>query len=271
MKKPDLLYKYRIWDERNTQDSYQNRLLINNEIYLSSANQFNDPFDSSTPFQYQKKDLKKRKIYKKLCWMLKLQNPTLSNFEIHQICKKRLYSGFYKDENYIKEYYENYIKSINEEFGIFSLSKSKSNLLMWSHYSDSHKGYCIGFDHKMLLSISGSLGSVIYSNSFPKLSLFPKSEALDFLKLLRTKSKEWEYEEEYRIVLRGKSRKTIHFTDECIREVILGCNMSEINKNDIIKIVQKKNSSIRIFETKISLKKYELEITEINTPSLVGI
>jgi len=114
-----------------------------------------------------------------MCWMLKQGNPILPNSEIHRICKERIDSGFYKD----------YLKSINEEFGIFSLSKSKNNLLMWSHYADSHKGYCIGFDHEMLLNISGSLGSVIYSNLFPKLSLFPKSDALDFLKLLRTKSK----------------------------------------------------------------------------------
>jgi len=38
--KPEIVYKYRDW-----KNHFHKRLLLNNEIYLSSPKDFNDPFD----------------------------------------------------------------------------------------------------------------------------------------------------------------------------------------------------------------------------------
>ena len=35
-------------------------------------------------------------------------------------------------------------KDINN-FGAFSMSQLKDNILMWSHYANQHKGFCIEF------------------------------------------------------------------------------------------------------------------------------
>lgn len=243
---------------------HQRRILTDNEIYLSSANQFNDPFDSSVPFQYSKRAFTKRNIYKRMLFLAKREYPTLSDDRLKKMCKERLESDFYKDKNYAKEFNEGFVKTVSEEIGVFSLSKDNNNLLMWSHYADSHRGYCIGFDHKMLLELSGSLGSVLYRKKFPRISVNPKNEALDFLKLFRTKSKEWEYENEYRIILPKKARKILKYHDECIKEIILGCNIQDKDKKDIIKIAKQKNSNIKFFETKRNSEKYELIIKELN-------
>jgi hypothetical protein len=37
-------------------------------------------------------------------------------------------------------------KSMSRHFVLLSLSKVRNNLLMWSHYTDSHRGFVIGFD-----------------------------------------------------------------------------------------------------------------------------
>ena len=34
--------------------------------------------------------------------------------------------------------------------GVLSLSKSYNHQLLWSHYADSHKGYCVGYDVSVL-------------------------------------------------------------------------------------------------------------------------
>ncbi len=31
--------------------------------------------------------------------------------------------------------------------GIYSLSKSYNENLMWTHYANKHRGYCLGFDY----------------------------------------------------------------------------------------------------------------------------
>ena len=49
---PQPLFKYRIWN-----DEYQKRLLTHNEVYLASADQFNDPFDASIPYRFKDEEL----------------------------------------------------------------------------------------------------------------------------------------------------------------------------------------------------------------------
>lgn len=36
-----------------------------------------------------------------------------------------------------------------KSFGVVSFSKRNDSILMWSHYADSHKGFCIGFHTKI--------------------------------------------------------------------------------------------------------------------------
>jgi hypothetical protein len=36
-------------------------------------------------------------------------------------------------------------KELNEHFGFLSLTDERNNLLMWSHYTDAHKGFVVGF------------------------------------------------------------------------------------------------------------------------------
>ena len=39
-----------------------------------------------------------------------------------------------------------FIKTINETYGIFSLTTSPNNLVMWTHYAACHSGLVVGFD-----------------------------------------------------------------------------------------------------------------------------
>lgn len=69
---------------------------------------------------------------------------------------------------------------------------------MWSHYSNSHTGFCIAFDADKPLKLSSSLGKVLYDNVYPEINLFDNSTK-NFLRFFITKSNDWEYEAEYRI------------------------------------------------------------------------
>lgn len=87
---------------------------------------------------------------------------------------------------------------------ILCLSKNNDNILMWGHYAYNHKGFVIGFDRNYRF-FKGAF-KVYYSDSIPKLGdgilydfLIQKNETLEELrKIFLTKSKLWEYENEYR-------------------------------------------------------------------------
>ena len=63
---PQPLYKYRVWEEPCKEKQFSRRLLTDNEVYLASADQFNDPFDGTLPFKYPKKELTPENIFLKL-------------------------------------------------------------------------------------------------------------------------------------------------------------------------------------------------------------
>ncbi len=54
---PQPLYKYRQWIEPCVDSQYQKRVLTDNEVYLASADQFNDPFDAAIPFKFREDQL----------------------------------------------------------------------------------------------------------------------------------------------------------------------------------------------------------------------
>lgn len=105
------------------------------------------------------------------------------------------------------------IHNLQEEFeetkrttGISCLSESDSSLLMWAHYANNHKEMCVEYE---LLKISDQLKftpvPVIYTNDRVTLSSL-ESENLDrdtmkiFVESITTKSSEWNYEKEWRII-----------------------------------------------------------------------
>lgn len=58
--------------------------------------------------------------------------------------------------------------SVYSTFGALSLTTDRSNDLMWSHYSNSHRGICIGLDKLALFKATqGIIGPVMYSDEVP--------------------------------------------------------------------------------------------------------
>lgn len=197
---PKVLYKYRDWGLK-----FNKSILENFEIYFSSPSQFNDPFDSTIPVRYDL--LSKSEIIKKSYELLKDEDPFLSRKAIRSESKSRLKSGYYKNKKSQKEFQ---IEYRNKNFGIFSLSSDPKNIIMWSHYSNSHKGFCVGFDTEKLLEYIHSkfqhdgpiidLYDVIYQAEYPIFD--PKNlTAENFAEEpLRVKSSSWKYESEYRLI-----------------------------------------------------------------------
>lgn len=87
--------------------------------------------------------------------------------------------------------------------GIISFTTEDKNILMWSHYADSHKGMVIGFDasHSFFCnpkpydSYTGKLHEVDYSKERPH-DIMNNAKSL-----FTTKAEDWAYENEYRLIV----------------------------------------------------------------------
>jgi hypothetical protein len=86
--------------------------------------------------------------------------------------------------------------------GLFCVTESFSNLLMWAHYANGHRGIAIGFDSGQGLFATAQ--PVTYSDSSPVINRLKDDWALMADKSMLWKSKAWEYEKEWRVVARFK-------------------------------------------------------------------
>ena len=260
---PQPLYKYRVWEEPCKELQYSRRILTHNEVYLASADQFNDPFDGALPFKYPKKDLTPENIYLKLHELGKRENPQMPEEELQRICYERQSSGVFENGEYWRSYYPSFKEKINSTFGILSLTSNRENLLMWSHYTDSHRGFCVGIDKNLLFEhCVGQLSAVSYSDTFPEIPLFENSP-MSLSILTTTKSTHWQYEDEFRIVKIYGARQIVTLPNEAIIEIILGCKMPEEHKEIIYQIAKTKFPKAKIFETQLNMEHFKLDFLPI--------
>ena len=96
-------------------------------------------------------------------------------------------------------------KLLSLRFGIVSFSASPLNPLLWAHYADSGKGVVIGYDISILKKFTNEheiLRPVQYQDQLPIVSeslVVRPDNGLQNLMLM--KSKHWQYEEEWRLIL----------------------------------------------------------------------
>lgn len=89
----------------------------------------------------------------------------------------------------------------NELIGVLCLTEQKDNLLMWSHYADSHRGFCVKFDtsDSYFDARRGARDEFYHLREVKYLSERPKKalSKMSGIDLLLAKSDVWAYEKEW--------------------------------------------------------------------------
>ncbi len=104
-------------------------------------------------------------------------------------------AAFYPDEscNYSIVDLPNIEYKYEMQCRVFCFSETFQNPIMWSHYGNSHKGFCVGYDIKDILSIPSIVfDRVTYSDDKPFLS---NEDILNGCALFY-KSSDWKKEED---------------------------------------------------------------------------
>ena len=149
---------------------------------------------------------------------------------------------------------------------IACFSTSPLNVLMYSHYTDKHKGICIEYDFSDFDTENTSLLEVKYKEELKIDSeisqIMMKSdndinEEISFLDLFRTKHLNWEYEKEYRVMTYDVDK-----IYRPIKAIYLGKDISDSDIELIKTLI--KGRSIKLYQ--VALHEYNvfrLEATEI--------
>lgn len=226
--------------------------LITGEVYFSSAEQLNDPFDCQIDVKKSLKSAIGRVQGDQKKVLLSIQDEL---------------DGVFTD-------IEREIKT----FGIWSCSLELNNPLMWSHYGDEHKGICLTYKLPDKF-IDHTLGEVIglhpveYTKN-PITDWFIENSKIDgespplgefitslVVKLLISKDVCWEYEKEGRVISKTQGLKEIG--KPALQQVSFGLRTPNSDKELIRHILRSHGYSASICEMVRSENDFGLEANEI--------
>lgn len=145
-----------------------------------------------------------------------------------------------------KEKFQPVIKAVDnvlkhtEKIGIYSLSKTFDDELLWAHYANSHKGFCIEYDLDILLDTykSNNIYSfpVIYRKEPPSVDIKDVIKSGDSDRIIHKmaghKSLRWKYEEETRIVTEDYGEQSYDF--RAVKSIYFGLRMTKEDKVEIM-------------------------------------
>jgi len=160
---------------------------------------------------------------------------------------QRLYASSFKNlnDNFEGQFFNNSFNETirtrlepkkNEHISICSFSGHYKNHLLWSHYSNGHRGLVVGFD---VIDGRHEIKKVNYKGLKSYDNLPYKLE--DIKSIFLNKIPEWEYEDEYRIIAEKQC-----YIDIKIKKVIFGIETSQLDKELINQLIKKIDSSIKI-------------------------
>ncbi len=240
-------------------------MIGNQDLQFTNASQLNDPFD---------------------CHPKLIDYSNVPDF----IAKDAIH------KDWEQEVGENKALNLRNDTWLCSFSKVNDSLLMWSHYCYNHKGVCIGIDiDKVMKSIPSMFGTLFlepfvldvqYQDIIERPNAYHSAKEL-FTYQWRTKAKEWEYEQEVRLVIpephpmyaaltpeQANSPKKeydwreIHYymqlKNDCFESIYFGVNIEQSEKEKIIQYARKKlNSEIKLYQMRVDDNAFRLKAETI--------
>ncbi|MDI7719930.1 DUF2971 domain-containing protein [Acinetobacter baumannii] len=224
--------------------------LQENKIFISNPNNFNDPLDLRLSLDDRTFNSFDEYNFKKLVKFI-YDEKLIDDFYILDDDIKRKISDWHQELDYflgLKDLAD-LIKKRILSFGVQCFSLDFNIPLQWSHYSKAHKGFCIEYNFRPIDLVSNKQNNfayyhVSYTNKLPKVCisevLLTPRQAME--KLLATKTLEWTYEQEIRIVHFEKQGQLIDMPQGLsIKSLTAGENMCEGHLNLLKKVGEKLN------------------------------
>lgn len=271
---PPVLYKYRDWSE-----PFHRKLLTKGEFFFSSTKDLNDPFEAVVPIRY---DHGTDEQWQRNCEKhVRSMNRRLNEEWVSKTARDILNLGEYKRPETAEYQRQKSKEQMEDCFGVFSLTTKNDNPLMWAHYADDHRGFCVGLDTNRIESDSLqylektdnilSFYAVEYHDKFPFLDGHEGKWDELIPRILRTKSEHWKYEEEWRLLLihgkpsarTGLYTRAIRFPLDVVKEVVFGLRMDGDSRKCLTLLLQRLIPECRLFQVSQNSQSFNLVVEPV--------
>ena len=245
---PASLYKY----YSDTKLNFET--IKNNSIWYSAPCNFNDIFDCNISIDDEK-------IFNNALNLFPNKRGVRTGSPMWKKLKEEINRGLYMLETQFNE--------LRNTTGISCFSEREDSLLMWAHYANNHRGICVEYN---LLNINKELGftavPIIYSNDrtcFDSIDSYGEKDIWEFfIESLTSKSMEWNYEKEWRIIrdqVACESQWDVNKKGALLKmirpdSIILGCATNLEFEKEIMRYCD--DNKIKLYKMKKDQYEYKL-------------
>jgi len=252
--RPEYVYKF----QGNKDYSLQN--LKAHAIYYSSVKKFNDPYDC---------DILPNIVQPTPAELALIKEHAQQNKELPDIARKEILE--YSGDDLGVRLLEGMQKIINDQLeksrgnlGVACFSSRNDDLLMWAHYGDRFKGYCLELSTRA--GMLSNLLPVQYVDAIPSYSLHSlivnEPSSIGISKLFLSKAKSWQYEHEWRSFCEQPDRM-ISYDPKDLVGIYLGPEIEEKSMAEIMQIAEDVYTSLKVYKGKRSRTEFKVEFNQI--------
>lgn len=264
----DLVYRY--CDENGI------KILVDLKLRLKPPDQFNDPFEVSPSFDESELHLEidakfdDDRVVQFWRSLLIENGYSADDVATVELLKKVV---FEVQKNDYQNSGAKFQHEISTSKGVVCLSSKHNDVLMWSHYTNHHKGMVIGFDIDKLAPDPATRIAVSYDCEKIKFPIFIDPEDFirhrenpdfDYSMIFKRKYIQWSYENEIRLIgnLTEKDIDGQYYIDinpKMIKTIHLGCK-TEPYLEKMVRIIRDKNDfcHISLFKMERSFTHFKL-------------
>lgn len=253
-----LIYKYTPHNKCHKYD-----IIKKQELWFANIDSLNDPLDSNLAYrqEYSKDEIKEY-------WEKFLQNKPAWNIQ-------EALSKWGDSESFVAQQNRSF-EATKSQIGVLCMSKNPKNILMWAHYANRHQGIVYEFDADLFgfsknKDITNNPHHIVYPyhREYGVLSYTKESDDKrwwELVKLLITKARDWECEEEVRFFDfsnkgNGIARK---FNPDCLKSIIFGAKTPPDEIGTMIDCCKKNGlNHIRFYKAEFAEGRFELVLNEI--------
>lgn len=262
------LYHYQSFED----PSHLARIFTDGTVYCSNPKDFNDPWDCRACFSKAVLDdpAQHERVLQWLVRVNRKRDPSISEVE-HSRREQVLRAERPRLEWIIDQMTQAMEQSVFAQYRVYCLTPYVGAPLMWSHYARSHRGVCLQFSVQNAL-FCGAL-PVEYVDHYPEFNLADNDEDASLRPLL-TKSEDWSYEKEFRLVLAAPGYtfpgvlptrdNFVSLPPGALKSVIMGCLMPQHDREIVRSLVRNAGSPVDLMAAHRVANRYALDIRKVD-------
>ena len=258
---PLKFYKYRAMAGEAAK--WVERIVCQHEIYFAPASSFNDPFDLRPPFSLDASKEVQSAFYVRVAQKHgSRQSEEELWAEARRTTEISLSEASLPSTTFIVQ--ELHTDFIATQVGVYCVSTKREDILMWSHYGDSHRGICLEFD--AMAPLMGHVQRVTYSQKRPIINLYEDDDMVALDKAMLTKSDHWEYESEWRLFRNIKGPGIEKIRPNNVTGIIIGAAASAVVRQTVFQWVRERTALLTVYQASINKREFELDISPLAVP-----